>query len=57
MAYLPESLHHRVVLMIAASIVDVGLHVCKVQALVVATTYQSLDTRRLSEQVFWVLQL
>ena len=29
--------------MVATSIVDMGLHVCKVKALVVATSYQGLQ--------------
>ncbi len=41
-AYIPELLDDRVVLMVPASVVDVPLHVCDVQALVVPASYQCL---------------
>ena len=33
--------------MVATRIIDMGLHVCKVKALVVATSYQGLQVMRL----------
>ena len=44
---MPEALDDRVVLMVATRIVDVGSHVCKVKALVVATSYEGLQVSRI----------
>lgn len=43
---MPEALDDRVVLMVATRVVDVGSHVCKVKALMVATSYERLQVAR-----------